>query len=131
IALLEGSYREAMARFGPVLWDSTGYRIAGEALESGDATALLEYVGLAGEAPVGNVWPSVWILLGLPDQAIDRLETAIQSGGYGGLGFLWDPEPFDSPITEHPRFKQEILPLVNLEGREVQRLPPDAELPGF
>ncbi len=131
IALLEGSYREAMARFGPVLWDSTGYRIAGEALESGDATALLEYVGLAGEAPVGNVWPSVWILLGLPDQAIDRLKTAVQSGRYGGLGFLWDPEPFDSPITDHPRFRQEILPLVNLEGREVQRLPPDAELPGF
>lgn len=131
IALLEGRYREALDRFGPVLWDSTGYRIAGEALESGDATALLEYVGPAGGGLDSGAWPSVWILLGLPDRAIENLKTAIETTGYGGVGFLWDPEPFDSPITDHPRFKQEILPLVNLEGREVQRLPPDAELPDF
>jgi hypothetical protein len=67
----------------------------------------------------------------MPDQAIDRMKSALQSAQYGGLGNLWDPEPFDSPITDHPRFRAEILPLVNLEGREVQRLPPDAELPGF
>ena len=128
--LLEGRYLEALDRFGPVLWDSTGYRLTGEALESGDAAALLEYVGPIGEYRQTVVWPSAWMSLGLPDEAIDRIKHFIENLPYGGLGPLWDPEPESSPMFEHPRFKREILPLVNLEGWEVRRLPPDADIPG-
>jgi len=128
--LLEGRYLESLDRFGPVLWDSTGYRLAGEALESGDATAMLDYVGPIGENRQTVIWPSMWMSLGLPDQAIDRIKHFVEALPYGGLGPLWDPAPEGSPLFEHPRFKREILPLVNLEGLEVHRLPPEAELPG-
>ena len=129
--LLEGRYQEALDRFGPVLWDSTVFRLAGEALESADATALLEYVGPVDSGRPAAVWPSVWIRLGLPDRAIENIKSAIRERPYGGLGPLWDPEPQGSPIREHPRFREEILPLVNLEGVVVRTLPPDAEIPGF
>jgi TolB-like protein len=129
--LLEGRYQEALDRFGPVLWDSTEFRLAGEALDSGDASALLEYIGPIDSGRRSAVWPSIWIRLGLPDRAIDSMKKAIQERPYGGLGPLWDPEPEGSPISEHPRFREEILPLVNLEGVVVRTLPPDAEIPGF
>ena len=129
--LLQGRYREALDRFGPVLWDSTSYRLSGEALESGDPSSLLEYVGPIENSNQYRVWPSVWIRLGLADRAIDGLKAAIEVLPYGGLGAQWDPEPQGSPLYEHPRFREEILPLINLEGHVVRTLPPDAEIPGI
>jgi TolB-like protein/tetratricopeptide (TPR) repeat protein len=129
--LLQGRYREALDRFGPVLWDSTTYRLSGEALESGDPSILLEYVGPIENSSQYQVWPSVWIRLGMADRAIDGLKAAIEVLPYGGLGAQWDPEPQGSPIREHPRFREEILPLINLEGHVVRTLPPDVEIPGI
>lgn len=131
IELLEGRYREGIDRFGPVLWDSISYRLSGEALESGDPSSLLEYIGPPEDPGPAIVWPSVWIRLGMADRSIDVMKTLIQRHPYGGLGALWDPEPQGSPIYEHPRFREEILPLVNLEGRVVRTLPPEAEIPGI
>jgi TolB-like protein len=131
IELLEGRYREALDRFGPVLWDSISFRLSGEALESGDPSGLLEYIGPPEDARPVFVWPSVWIRLGMADRSIDTIKTLIQRHPYGSLGALWDPEPQGSPIYEHPRFRQEILPMINLEGLVVRTLPPDAEIPGI
>jgi len=131
INLLDGRYQEALDRFGPVLWDSTAYRLSGEALQSGDPSDLLEYAGLHESQVQATVWPSVWISLGMADHAIDLMNAAIRSFPYGGLGALSDPEPQGSPIHEHPRFREEILPLVNLEGLVVRTLPPDAKIPGL
>jgi TolB-like protein/Flp pilus assembly protein TadD len=130
IDLLDGRYREALDRFGSVLWDSISYRLSGEALESGDPSDLLEYLGPPEDPRPASVWPSVWIRLGLADRSIDLMKAAVQRLPYGGIGNLWDPDPQGSPIREHPRFKAEILPLVNLEGRVVRTLPPEAEIPG-
>ena len=132
IDLLEGRYREALDKYGAVLWDSTAFRLAGEALESGDSEALLNYVGPVDNPVQLTVWPSIWMQLGLQEHSIEIMKAAIQRLPYGGvLGLLWDPEPEGSPIREHPRFRQEILPMVNLEGLVVRTLPPEAEIPGI
>jgi len=128
--LLQGRYREALDRFGHVLWDSTAFRLSGEALESGDPAALLDYLGPIESSRQYTVWPSVWIRLGLPDHSIEVMKAAIQFLPYGGLGAAWDPEPQGSPLHEHPRFRDEILPLMNLEGLVVRTLPPGAPIPG-
>jgi TolB-like protein len=130
IDLLDGRYRDGLDRFGSVLWDSISYRLSGEALESGDPSDLLEYLGPPEDLRPAPVWPSIWIRLGLADRSIDIMKAAVQRLPYGGLGLLWDPDPQGSPIREHPRFREEILPLVNLEGRVVRTLPPEVEIPG-
>jgi tetratricopeptide (TPR) repeat protein len=129
--LLDGRYREALDRFGNVLWDTTAYRLAGEALETGDATELLAYAAPRERQGQFVVFPSVWANLGMHDHAVDALAWSLDQRPSGGLGGVWDPEPFDSPVFEHPRFKAEILPRINLDGREFQTLPLDADLPAY
>jgi TolB-like protein len=129
--LQDGRYREALDRFGDVIWDTTAYRLAGEALESGDAKELLAYAEPRERQGQFVVFPSVWAYLGLHDHAVDALAWLLDQRPYGGLGGVWDPEPFDSPVFGHPRFKAEILPRINLEGREFRALPLDAALPAY
>ncbi|MCL7970142.1 MAG: hypothetical protein M8867_11020 [marine benthic group bacterium] len=129
--LQDGRYREALDRFGAVLWDTTAFRLAGEALESGDATELLAYAEPLERQGRFVVFPSIWAYLGMHDHAVDALGWLLDRRPYGGLGGVWDPEPFDAPVFEHPRFKTEILPRINLEGREFRPLPPDAALPAY
>ena len=134
LALMEmqdGRYREALNRFGSVIWDTTAYRMSGEALETGDASALEAYMDRIEHAGGAFVFPSVWANLGMPARAVDALRMGLEARPYGGIGGVWDPEPFDAPVHQHPRFKSEILPLINLEGREFEPLPPDAVLPAY
>jgi TolB-like protein/tetratricopeptide (TPR) repeat protein len=127
--LLAGRYEVALNRFGPVLYDSMTFRIAGEALESGSPEALVAAVDARADGEA-YVWPSVWVILGEPDRAIDWIKHNLERLPYGGIGVVWDPEPLESPVRDQPRFKEEILPILNLEGLEVRTLPPDAPIPG-
>jgi hypothetical protein len=114
-----------------VIWDTTAYRLSGEALESGDGSQLLAYAEPLERRGIFVVFPSVWASLGMYDHAIDVLNRLLEHRPYGGLGAIWDNEPPEAPVHAHPRFKAEILPRINLEGREFRALPPDAELPDY
>ena len=129
--LLDGRYRQALDRFETVIWDTTAYRLSGEALESGDGSQLLAYAEPLERRGIFVVFPSVWASLGMYDHAIDVLNRLLEHRPYGGLGAIWDNEPPEAPVHAHPRFKAEILPRINLEGREFRALPPDAELPDY
>jgi len=129
--LLDGRYRQALDRFGPVLWDTTAYRLAGEALASGDGSRLLAYAEPLERRGNFVVFPSIWASLGMYDHAIDVMNRLLEHRPYGGLGAIWDSEPPGAPVHARPRFKAEILPRLNLAGREFQALPPDAELPAY
>ncbi|MEJ2483496.1 MAG: hypothetical protein P8049_10400 [Gemmatimonadota bacterium] len=129
--LQDGRYREALERFGSVIWDTTAFRLSGEALESGDPTELLAYADPIERSGRWVLFPSIYAYLGVYDRAIDALRAHLEARPYGGLGVIWDPEPFDAPVHGHPRFRSEILPLLNLEGREFEPLPADAVLPDY
>jgi len=129
--LLDGRYQESLQRFGAVIWDTTAYRLAGEALASGDGSRLLAYAEPRERQGEFVVFWSVWASLGMHDHAIDGMKMLLQHRPYGGLGGIWDTEPPEAPVIEQPRFKSEILPLINLEGREFRPLPPDADLPTY
>ena len=134
IALMDmqdGRYREALERFGPMIWDTIAYRLAGEALETGDSSELEAHVDPLEIAGQLTLFPSIWAYLGKPERAVEALRIALETRPYGGLGIVWDPEPFDAPVHQHPRFQSEVLPLINLQGRKFETLPSGAELPDY
>ena len=124
--LLEGRYEEGLRRLGALLGDSTAYRLAGEALASGDAGPLERYVQ---DRPGTRPAPSVWVAVGRPERAVETLVDRIRRRPYGGgqVTFLW--EPAAAPILDDPTIQDVYLPAVNLRGRTPDRLPPEAPTP--
>jgi TolB-like protein/Flp pilus assembly protein TadD len=108
LLLFEGRYREAIDRFASYLTDSTGYRLLGEALETGDATLIPE--------SAGRGHSQVLVLLGEPDRALDVLEGIVFAMPFRVSYEIWDP--ILAPIWDTERFQEVILPRVRLEGAE-------------
>jgi len=104
--LFDGRYRDAIDRFASYLPDSAGFRLMGEALESGDPTLLPE--------SAGRGWPQTLVLLGEPDRALDALEEMVFAMPFRVQFEIWDP--ILAPIWDTPRFQDVILPRVRLEG---------------
>jgi TolB-like protein len=113
LLLMEGRYREAVDRFAPFLPDPAGHRLMGEALESGDASALPESTirGL----------PETLARLGEYDRALDVLEEQVFALPFRVQYQIWDPNL--APIWETRRFREVILPRVRLEGVEPRYAP--------
>jgi serine/threonine-protein kinase len=110
LMLFDGRYREAIDRFASYLPDSVGYRLMGEALESGDATLLPE--------STVRGWPQTLVLLGEPERALDALEEMVFAMPFRVQFEIWDP--ILAPIWDTPRFQDVILPRVRLEGAEAR-----------
>jgi TolB-like protein/tRNA A-37 threonylcarbamoyl transferase component Bud32 len=106
LMLFDGRYQEAIDRFAPYLTDSVGFRLLGEALETGDATLIPESAG-RGQS-------QVLVLLGEPDRALDVLERIVFAMPFRVSYEIWDP--ILAPIWDTPRFQDVILPRVRLKG---------------
>jgi tetratricopeptide (TPR) repeat protein len=106
LLLFNGRYREALDRFALYIPDSTGYRLMGEALETGNPTLL--------EGATGRGLVQTWVMLGEPDRALDVLEEHVFAMPFRVQYEVWDP--ILAPIWETPRFQDVILPRVRLEG---------------
>lgn len=113
LMLFDGRYREAIDRFSSYLNDSVGFRLLGEALESGDATRLPQSAG-RGHA-------QALMLLGEPDRALDVLEGIVFAMPFRVSYEIWDP--ILAPIWDTQRFQEVILPRVRLEGAEPKFAP--------
>jgi len=118
LLLVEGRYREALDRFSPYLPDPAGYRLMGEAIESGDPARMPE------GTPRGL--PHTWVLLGEPERALDVLETMVFAMPFRVQYDIWDPVM--APLWGTRRFQEVILPRVRLEGA-VPRFAPAPENP--
>ncbi|UCD25075.1 MAG: hypothetical protein JSW51_03895, partial [Gemmatimonadota bacterium] len=106
LMLFDGRYLEAIDRFAPYLTDSVGFRLLGEALETGDATHLPESAGRGHAQSL--------VLLGESDRALDVLEGIVSAMPFRVAYEIWDP--IVAPIWNTPRFQEVILPRVRLEG---------------
>jgi TolB-like protein len=120
LLLMEGRYREALDRFAPFLTDSVTFRHLGEALEAGDPALVPEEV-VRGTA-------QVLARLGETDRALDALEHLVFALPYRVQYDIWDP--YLAGIRDTPRFRDVILPRVNLEGAVARYASPEATGPG-
>jgi TolB-like protein/predicted Zn-dependent protease len=109
LLLMEGRYQEALERFSRFLPDSVAFRQLGEALERRDPNLVPDRV-VRGKA-------QVLALLGETDRALHALEELVFMMPYRVQYDIWDPNLASVRDTE--RFRNVILPRVNLAGRTV------------
>lgn len=104
--LFDGRYREALRRFPKFLPDTAAFRMQGEALAAHDMTRLPH--------KPGRVHPVTWMLLGFPNRAIDALHAQAYAMPFRVQYDIWDPHL--APLWNTPRFRNEILTRVKLQG---------------
>jgi TolB-like protein/thioredoxin-like negative regulator of GroEL len=110
LMLFNGRYQEALDRFAFYIPDSTGYRLMGEALETGDTTLLA--------GATGRGLAQTWMMLGDSDRALDVLEEDAFAMPFRVQYQIWDP--ILAPLWDTPRFQDVILPRVRLEGAQAK-----------
>lgn len=108
LLLMDGRYRIGLERFGDYLPDTLAYRRMGEAIETGDGSAL------SGTAGTTRGLAQTWMLLDEPERALDVLEEATFRLPFRVQFEIWDPVL--APLWDTPRFRDVILPRVRLDG---------------
>ena len=111
--LFDGRYRVALQRFSKFFPDTAAFRMQGEALAARDSTRLPH-------GP-GRVHPVTWMLLGYPNRAIDALHAQAYAMPFRVQYDIWDPHL--APLWNTPRFRDEILTRVRLQGAAVKWAP--------
>jgi len=112
LMLVDGRYREALERFSAYLPDPDAYRLMGEALEARDPTLLDGVTG----TPRGL--QQTLVLLGELERAMDVVEEMAFAMPFRVQYDIWDP--IMAPLRNMPRFRDTILPRVNLEGAQAR-----------
>ena len=116
--LVDGRYGEALERFSAYLPDPDAYRLMGEALETRDPTLLDGVTG----TPRGL--QHTFVLLGELGRAMDVVEEMVFAMPFRVQYDLWDPVL--APLRDLPRFRDTILPRLNLEGAQAKYASPSS-----
>lgn len=69
----------------------------------------------------GRVHPVTWMLLGYPNRSIDALHAQVCAKSSRVQYDIWDPHL--TPLWNTPRFRDEILTRVRLQGAVLQWKP--------